>query len=67
MLRASPQGPEVVLAAGKDFNAGRLTTSDEAFVLSVGSMDIALAIALVTPTKRSKKKRQLLPSQTGLK
>ena len=56
------QGPEVVLAVGKDFTTGLFATILGALALVFGSMGIAVAITLVTLLKRSKKKK-LMASQ----
>ncbi len=56
------QGPEVVLAVGKDITTGLFTTILGGLALVFGSMGIAVAITLVTLLKRSKKKK-LMASQ----
>jgi len=53
------QGPEVVLAVGKDFTTGLFATVLESLALVFGSMGIAVAITVVTLLKRSKKKKLL--------
>ena len=50
-------GPQVVLAVGKDFTAGLITTIFGAIALVFGSIAIAVAIAVVTLVKRSKSKK----------
>lgn len=51
------QGPEVVLAVGKDFTTRLFATILEALALVFGTMGIAVTITLVTLLKRSKKKK----------
>jgi hypothetical protein len=51
------QGPEVVLAVGKEITTGLFTTILAALALVFGSMGIAVAITLVTLLKRSKQKK----------
>ena len=68
LTAAYPQGqpgPEVVLAVGKDFTAGLLTTVFGSIALVFGAIGIALAIALVTLIKRSKAKKRLLAYPSG--
>jgi hypothetical protein len=56
------QGPEVVLAVGRDFTARMLMTIFGGIALVFGSIGIAVAIALVTLIKRGKAKKQLKAS-----
>jgi hypothetical protein len=56
------QGPEVVLAVGKDFTTGIFTTVLGALAMLFGSIATAVAITLVTLIKRSKAEK-LLASQ----
>ena len=53
------QGPEVVLAVGKGFATGILTTVLEAIAIMFGSMGTAVVITLVTMIKRIKQKKLL--------
>jgi len=57
------QGPEVVLAVGKDFTARMLMTIFGGLALVFGSIGIAVAITVVTLIKRGKAKKQLNASQ----
>ena len=57
--RTGQQGPEVVLAVGRDFTTGLFVTILGALALLFGSIGIAVAITLVTLLKRSKKKKLL--------
>jgi hypothetical protein len=50
------QGPEIVLAVGKDFTAGLFLTILRAFALFFGSIGIAVAIMVVTLVRRIKNK-----------
>jgi hypothetical protein len=51
------QGPEIVLAVGKDFTAALFLTILRAFALFFGSIGIAVAIMVVTLLKRIKNKK----------
>jgi hypothetical protein len=53
------QGPEIVLAVGKDFNAGLIMIIFRAFAVGFGSIGIAVAIMVVTLLKRIKNKKLL--------
>lgn len=53
------QGPEIVLAVGKDFTARLLLTIFGGIALVFASFAIAVAIALIAFLKRSKKKERM--------